>query len=56
MIRDKEKGSSSGIMANIIKDNGKMDKSTEMDYGNQKKGIAIQECGEMAKLMVSGYT
>lgn len=49
MIKETEKVNFFGIMANIIKANGKMGKNKEMDYGKQKREIVIQVSGEMEK-------
>ena len=41
LIKDMARVNFFGIMVNIIKENGKMGISTEVDYGKLKKGIAI---------------
>lgn len=53
-IKRKEKESLNGPMANVMKENGLLEKDMELDCGSLPKEIAIWESGNMEKLKEKG--
>jgi hypothetical protein len=52
MASVKDMAHSNGIMANLLKDNGKMELKMDMEFGNLPKGIFMKDSGNWIDNMV----